>query len=171
MDLLSRAATRAGKVAGEDGIFRPRPNEVGNDMEPYVLSALREVGLRANKPMTESRRKKAVGYPDIAAIDSQGRIVYVEVKTFNIENLNTTFRAFYMSPSDDPKVTQDAVHLLISFQVEVDESRRRGRLNCYVPVAWKIVSLYDMPIDIKHEFQASNLAMYRPEAILREGPC
>ncbi len=171
LDMLSRAATSAGKLAGKHGIYRPRPNEVGNDMEPYVLRALRDVGLTANKPATGSRRKKAVGYPDISVIDPQGRIVYVEVKTFNIKNINTTFRSFYMSPSDDSKVTQDAVHLVISFEIEVDETRRAGRDNCYVPVAWKIVSLYDMPIDIKHEFQASNLALYRPEAILREGDC
>ena len=39
LDLLKKlcqAADIAGKQAFQDGIFRRRPNEVGNDIEPYV---------------------------------------------------------------------------------------------------------------------------------------
>ena len=35
-------------------IKRPRPNEVGNDVEAYVMRALLQAGLRAARPTSES---------------------------------------------------------------------------------------------------------------------
>ena len=50
LDLLKQAALNAGKEINKTGILRPRPNEVGNDIEPYVKKALNTLNLSANVP-------------------------------------------------------------------------------------------------------------------------
>jgi hypothetical protein len=43
------------------GIRRPRPNEVGNDIEPFVRSALINFGFRAKIPKTKTGKQKSTG--------------------------------------------------------------------------------------------------------------
>lgn len=167
LDKLCQAADIAGKQALQDGIFRKRPNEVGNDVEPYVKQALKAVGLQADTPLTQKQKRQATGYPDIEVIDSNSRVTYLECKTYNLKNIRTTFRAFYFSPSKEScKVTADARHLVMSFQIEI--AQRKGR-QVYVPVYWRIYSIDSMVVQVKHEFNASNRQIYRPEALLAEG--
>lgn len=167
LDKLCRAAEIAGKQAFQDGIFRKRPNEVGNDIEPYVKEALKQVGLQAYTPLTQKQRRQVTGYPDIEVIDSNSRVTYLECKTYNLANIGTTFRAFYFSPSKEScKVTADARHLVMSFQIEVAQRKER---EAYVPVHWRIYSIDSMVVQVKHEFNASNRQMYREEALLAEG--
>ena len=167
LDKLCQAADIAGKQAFQEGIFRRRPNEVGNDIEPYVKEALKVVGLQADTPMTQKQRRQAMGYPDIEVIDSNSRVTYLECKTYNLANIGTTQRAFYFSPSKEScKVTSDARHLVMSFQIET--AQRRGQ-QAYVPVQWRIYSTDSMVVQVKHEFNANNRQMYKPEALLAEG--
>ncbi len=167
LDKLCQAANIAGKQAFQDGIFRRRPNEVGNDIEPYVKEALKRIGLQADTPLTQKQRRQVMGYPDIEVIDSSGRITYLECKTYNLANIGTTQRAFYFSPSKEScKVTADARHLVMSFQIEM--AQRKGQ-QAYVPVHWRIYSTDSMVVQVKHEFNANNKQMYRPEALLAEG--
>ena len=167
LDDLSKIAAVAGKQAKKNGIFRRRANEVGNDMEPYVKNACHGLKLKAETPKTNLGKKKSTGYPDIYVEDSSGRPVYLEVKTYNLANVDTTQRSFYMSPAKGGvKITKSAPHIVLAFEIE--EISRRGE-RCYVPVAWKIVSIRDMKVSVKHEFNASNRDMYKPEAILRSG--
>jgi len=51
LELLKQAALMAGKEINKIGILRPRPNEVGNDIEKYVREALNLVGLKADIPI------------------------------------------------------------------------------------------------------------------------
>lgn len=51
LELLKKAAINAGKEINKTGILRPRPNEVGNDIEPYVRRALNDLGLNADIPI------------------------------------------------------------------------------------------------------------------------
>lgn len=169
---LKRATHEAGVRANRNGIYRRRPNEVGNDMEPYVRNALKELSLLVDTPSTRAGYKKALGYPDLYLEDNHGRPTYLEVKTYNIENIRTSQRSFYFSPPSDRKdlkISVDARHLVISFQIETREERRREDLNCYVPVKWGIYSIYDMKISVKHEFNSTNEKMYRDEALIAEG--
>ncbi|MBA3638649.1 MAG: hypothetical protein H0W53_05100 [Acidobacteria bacterium] len=46
-------------------VRRPRPNEVGNDVEAYVMRALPQVGLNAARPTSAAGAGKSTGYPDI----------------------------------------------------------------------------------------------------------
>lgn len=169
LDLLCEAAEIATKNANMKGVFANRINEIGNRIEPFMTEALNHVGLRADKPKTKEGKKKATGYPDIFFVDKHGRGTYLECKTYNEKNYQTTQRSFYFSPAKrltDFKITQEARHLVISFKIE---SGARDNKNFYIPVHWKIFSIDNLVGQIKHEFNSSNKQMYTKEALLAEG--
>ena len=65
-DLIGKlvgAALAVGQSVRETPIIRPRPNEVGNDLEPFVARAIVDVGLKSEKPTSASGRGQGVGYP------------------------------------------------------------------------------------------------------------
>jgi hypothetical protein len=105
LNKLIEVAKLAGINVNKTGIQRPRPNEVGNDIEPFIKDALGIYGYKADIPATISGMKKAMGYPDVEFIDEFGRLNYLECKTHNIQNISTTQRSFYLSPSEDFKIT------------------------------------------------------------------
>lgn len=139
-------------------IERPRPNEVGNDMEPFIAKALRDRGLSAAAPRTRGGLGKATGYPDIK-ITTEGLPIYIEVKTYAAANHKTTMRSFYLSPAEDPKVSEDGYHLLIGFEIE-----RKG--NLFTPVAFEIVDLHGLECDMKFEFNSDNKRLYEEKRVL-----
>lgn len=119
--MAPRIATRN---ANETGIFTRRENEVGNHIEPFMIEALKQIGLIADRPKTRERKKKAVGYPDIFFEDRKGRPNYIECKTYNERNYQTTQRSFYFSPAErrtDFKVIYDARHLMYTDKALVAE--------------------------------------------------
>lgn len=158
LQILARAMRRACRVVQQNPIVRPRPNEVGNDMEPFVIECLCNENLRAMRPKTISGRGKSTGYPDIK-ISTSGLSIYLEVKTFARRNYSTTQRSFYFSPTDDPKVTEDAHHLAVGFEIE-----RTG--NEFIPVGFEILDLYGLPCDLKSEFNSDNRRLYDTSRIL-----
>ncbi len=164
------AATKiAIKNANERGIFTRRENEVGNHIEPFMIEALNQIGLIADRPETREKKKKAVGYPDIFLKDRNGRPNYIECKTYNERNYQTTQRSFYFSPAERPtdfKVIYDARHLVVSFKIE--RAEREGK-RAFIPVYWKIFSTDNLIGQIKHEFNSTNKQMYTDEALLAEG--
>jgi len=166
LEQLSQAAQLSGQKAYEDGIFTARPNEAGNHMEPFIVEALRQIGLKADTPISKSGKRKAVGYPDIQMEDIGGRTVYLECKTYNTLVKDTSFRSFYFSPSENPKVTRDAFHLITSF--ELDRAERKGQ-SAFIPISWQIYTLDKLLIQVKHEFNASNRDLYTKEALLAQG--
>ncbi len=166
LESISKAAQVAGKRASIEGIFANRPNEAGNHIEPFVLEALNEVGLRADTPVAKSGRKKTAGYPDIQIEDEYGRTVYLECKTFSSKVKGTTFRSFYFSPSKNPKITRNAFHLLMSFELIRAVRPDRG---AFVPVSWHIYTLDKLLTQVKHEFNASNKDLYTEKALLASG--
>ena len=93
-DKISTAAGMAGAALRSKGIATKRPNEAGNAIEPHVKAALAVTGLLAVTPKTKDGKGKAVGYPDIE-ITGAAIPCYLECKTYNINNVNTTQRAFY----------------------------------------------------------------------------
>ncbi len=139
-------------------IERSRPNEVGNDMEHFVIDALTEADLVAAPPRTKDGKGKSTGYPDVK-IETEGVPIYLEVKTYAAKNHKTTQRSFYLSPSENPKVSEDAFHLLVGFEIE-----RNG--NFFTPVAFEIVDLYGLDCDMKTEFNSDNKRLYEDHRIL-----
>lgn len=139
-------------------IERPRPNEVGNDMEPFVIQALRAQGLQGAAPRTKAGQGKSTGYPDIR-ITTGSLPIYLEVKTYAAANHRTTQRSFYLSPADDSKVYEDAHHLVVGFEIERTN-------NEYIPVGFIIADLYGLKCDVKFEFNSDNRRLYEESRVL-----
>ena len=167
LDNLTQAVNIAGNNINYMGIESARPNEVGNSIEPFVRNALKEIGYDADIPSAKSGKKKSTGYPDIEFEDGFGRKVYIECKTFNIKNIGTKQRSFYLSPSDDFKVTTDAFHFAVCFEVYTDG--RSGNSQIYRCRNWKILNLDRLEVDVKYEFNSDNARMYDEIMILGEG--
>ncbi|MCF2138511.1 MAG: hypothetical protein K9W44_00480 [Candidatus Lokiarchaeota archaeon] len=170
LDLLIEGAQDALNNAYSQGIKVKRTNEVGNYIEEYVLNSLNKVGLHASRPKTKRGTHKAGGYPDIFILDKYKRPTYLEIKSYNIKNYQTTQRSFYLSPStekDGFKVIHDARHLILSFQIE--KKKIEDKEITFIPVHWTIFDTKYLKGQIKHEFNASNKQMYLNEAILAKG--
>ena len=149
-------------------IVRPRPNEVGNDVEAYVMRALVESGLHATRPTSSTGRGQSTGYPDIMFKDAVGRDFYLECKIFAHGTAATTMRSFYLSPSETFKVARNARHLLLAFGMEA-EAVAESRNSRYSPRSYKLVDLHDLLCDVKYEFNSDNRRLYSGTMILSEG--
>jgi len=166
LEILKKAVQKAGESAHKEGIRTKRPNEAGNQIEPFVIYALKQVGLQADRPSTKSGKKKVAGYPDIEIIDKKGRVIYLDCKTYSEKSKKQSLRTFYFSPSKDPKITKDGFHLLLSFELK-KEKRNEGEV--FVPVSWQLYSLEKLKVQVKHEFNASNQDLYKQEFLLASG--
>lgn len=167
LETLKAVAKKATEDVNIKGIHRPRPNEVGNDIEPFVEKALNLNGYKASTPTTEGGKHKSTGYPDLEFKDKAGRINYLECKSYNKDNVATTQRSFYLSPSEDFKITTNAHHFVISFEIYV--AGEEGTNHIYKCESWKILSLENLEVDVKYEFNSDNARMYKAELILAEG--
>lgn len=165
-DILNKIESAMIKVCNEvkkKPIIRLRPNEVGNDMEPFVIKALKKVGMNADKPKTTDDKKKQMGYPDVKIAIDKTTIIYLEVKTYAAKNYNTSQRSFYLSPSETPKITTDAFHLLVGFEME-----RNG--DSFTPKAFDIVDLYNLKCDKKTEYNSDNKRLYKKRLVYKKLP-
>jgi hypothetical protein len=162
---LQQAAASAAERAHQQGLAAPRANEAGNHIEPLVREALNRAGLTARLPVNASGRAQAAGYPDIEI--TAPLPCYLELKTYSAATADTTQRSFYYSPSTAPKVTRDALHLLLAFEME--KVSRAGQ-PVFVPAHWRLLTLENLEVDLKFEFNQSNRGLYgRPQSVLGEG--
>ncbi|PCD76230.1 hypothetical protein CLN94_10420 [Pseudothioclava arenosa] len=139
-------------------------------MEPYVAKFLSAHGFNTAPAKTKEGLGKATAYPDLF-VERDGVPIYVEVKSYAAENHSTTQRSFYFSPSDDPKVSCDAHHLVVGFEiydrgVNGKKDDRARDLRDYVPMGFTIADLYGMSCDMKAEFNSDNRRMYEEDRIL-----
>lgn len=167
IDQLSKIANEVGNEVNKKGILRERPNEVGNDIESFVKKILNKNGFKADCPVSKNGRKQSMGYPDIEFKDKYKRTNYLECKTYNIENINTTQRSFYLSPTENTKITRDAHHFLLSFEIYVAKRIRQNSL--FKCESWKLLDIEKLDIDVKYEFQSDNERLYKKEMILAQG--
>ncbi|MBE0544242.1 MAG: hypothetical protein IH623_23120 [Verrucomicrobia bacterium] len=156
---LTTAASAATTAARAAGLFASRANEAGNALESFIKAALTEAGLDARTPLTTAGNARSTGYPDLEIHVPVP--CYLELKTYSATTANTTQRSFYYSPSESPKVTHDALHLLLAYELERTE--RVGR-TAFIPVRWKLITLQDLEVDLKFEFNQSNRGLYGREA-------
>ncbi|MBL6935655.1 MAG: hypothetical protein ISR48_09600 [Alphaproteobacteria bacterium] len=151
-----------------DPIVRPRANEVGNDVEAYVKRALMDTGYRVEPPRSVSGKTKSTGYPDILFFDDKDRPTYLECKTFSADKIDSTMRSFYLSPSDEFKVSLEARHLVLSFEME--SSPIDGSNNSeYRPTSYKLLDVHSLLCDVKYEFNSNNKRLYGQSLTLQEG--
>ncbi|MBM3325760.1 MAG: hypothetical protein FJY65_02085 [Calditrichaeota bacterium] len=108
-------------------------------------------------PVTKSGKKKIAGYPDIL-FWCDGIPFYIECKTFKSDALSSSFRTFYFSPSENMKVTSDAVHFLLSFEMDSKIDSDGG--NEFKCKRFKIISLETLSLDVKYEFNSDNKRLY-----------
>ncbi len=161
-DLLVRAARTVLGETQRTPLHARRINEAGNAIEPLVIRALRTLGWSADKPQTATGRVKPSGYPDIAANDTGNEIgaegtLYLECKTYNAndaKNADSTFRSFYLSPTEDSKITRAAMHFLLAFAL------RPAAAGGLESVGFKLLSLDDLSLDLKFEFNSNNRRLY-----------
>ena len=165
---LGDVVVRCAKELRAKPIRRPRPNEVGNDLELYVARALVKGGFAVSKPMSRDGRGKATGYPDLLFNDAADRPIYLECKIYGAQSINTTLRSFYLSPSDSSKVALDAHHLLLAFGMSATEIRG-SRNSLYTPTDYKIIDLHDLLCDVKYEFNSDNRRLYADGMVLASG--
>lgn len=165
---VSAAARLVGEKVRLKPIRRNRPNEVGNDIEPFVLDALVASELRAERPRAANGRGQQVGYPDILLFDQANRATYLECKIFGEGSAMTTMRSFYLSPSANPKVIFDARHLLLAFGV-AQEPVANSRDSYYRATSFKLIDLFSLKCDVKYEFNADNARLYDAAMMLAEG--
>jgi len=161
LNCLVRALKNAVEAINKEGIDSARPNEAGNAVESFVKEALTAIGCEAETPNTLAGKKKSSGYPDIIFKDQYGRYNYLECKTFNQKDLNSSLRTFYLSPSSNFKITTNAHHLLASFEMD----KKNGR---FYAKGFKLLTLEKIKVDVKNEFNANNKELYREDNILFE---
>ncbi len=163
---ILKAAALAGERAHREGISSVRANEAGNHLEPFVRTALRDAGLEARIPVTAAGHAQVTGYPDIEI--NGATPCYLELKSYHITTANSTQRTFYYAPSATPKITHDALHFLLAYELE--KVTRKGKV-LFVPVHWKLLTLQDLEVDLKSEFNQSNRGLYRDgKMVLDEAP-
>lgn len=140
-----------------------RVNEVGFTVEKLLREALAEQGFTVDTPETQSGRRQSAGYPDMAA-RKDGRTFYIEVKSFSAKTADSTQRSFYLSPSDDPKITEDAHHLLFGVEMEAlpNDEYRIARVE--------LLDLTKLQCELKIEFNASNRDLYDGELTILQAP-
>lgn len=165
---LERAIRLCADEVKGNPIVRPRPNEVGNDIEKYVFRSLREVGLKPSAPTSTGGHAKSTGYPDILFHDEEGRPTYLECKIFTHGTDPSTMRSFYLSPSESFKVSLDARHLLLAYGMQA-EAIPNSRNSLYRPSSYKLVDLHDLLCDVKYEFNSDNRRLYNNQLMLLEG--
>ena len=118
-----------------------RINEAGN----YMETILDKIDSNIIKPKNNNNKYQTAGYPDRELKDK----AYIEVKLSNINNLKSTQRTFYTSSMN--KITKELPHILICF------IHKNGKL---IDKA-KVVCLYELMLDLKCEWWASNKKLYK----------
>lgn len=169
--LAEAAKLSCQNIKNDGGIISGRVNEVGNKVELPIKDALRQVGFKdADVPLNKKGVKQSTGYPDLG-FSFGDSYVYVECKTFNKKTVGTTQRSFYLSPTEGFKVTKDAIHIVISLEIEREKyiTVKGQSFGVYLANAWKVVQIENIDVDVKREFNSDNKRMYAEENILAEG--
>lgn len=165
LDSISVAATNLIAVSQNEPIKTKRLNELGNAVEEPMLAACIRAGLSATWPKRSNGTASRTGYPDIALAIDGPRPTYLEAKVIGAGSEGSSFRSFYLSPSDNPKVCADARHLLVAFTHERRPDSTDG-FEQYALTNFKIVDLARVLGKIKFEYQASNKDMYVGDAVV-----
>lgn len=152
-DEIEKIVDIAAQEINKDGIQSKRPNEVGNYIEPFVREAIQKRQHHAGIPVSATGSKRAMGYPDIEAVIA-GKPFYIEIKSYNPQNHDSTQRSFYLSPSEDFKITHNAYHLIFAFSTEQIKTGFFKVKTCTVLDAKELLC------DVKYEFNSDNRRMY-----------
>ncbi len=133
-----------------------RINEASRFFEDALLTRLdAHPELRCGIPKTAAGKEQRSGYPDLRIEHlASGTVAYLDPKLFEGTSVKSTFRTFYYEPSDQIKVSEDALHFLVGFPHD-----GRSREWTFGPA--EIVDLSKLEVNLKTEFSASNRDLYK----------
>lgn len=143
-----------------------RINEASRFIEEALAARLNaEKGWTCEFAPTVSGMAQRTGYPDLRLELEDGSLVFLDPKLHAASARGSSLRTFYYEPrKETSKITGPGRHLLVGI---MHETRPNGGM---VFSRWELVDIAAMPIRLKIEFQASNRDIYRPEAIVLQGP-
>ena len=161
---LSRACTATVAESASAPYQANRPNEVSVQVEEKLQAHLESAGVLVEMPRpADGRARGGGGYPD-RLLRCDGEPSYLEVKVSREENIvKGSARNFFYQPTENPKITLSARHLLTGFAI------REQAEKSWILTGWKIVDLFHLRVKLKPEYNADNLEIYRDELILLEG--
>lgn len=135
-----------------------RSNEVGKILEYEVCNIKMKF-----RTISEIQPLRQTGYPDLKIIENTGRVSYVEIKATTRPDDSSPRDFFYsIGKKTREKINSDGFHLLLGFIIkEVNPGE-------FITIGWKLADLSKINVSIKAEFNADNLEIYKPEAIVRE---
>lgn len=147
-------------------------NAVGIYAEEVISDLFTENNVLIQSPKTVEGKNKPSGYPDFEFFfptleGDSGQWIYLESKSFNTTQKESTFRTFYFSPSRDYKVARDSKHLLLGLEYSIEEDE--NGVNYYIAKDFHILSLEHLQVKAKIEFNASNSAMYNENNVIDLG--
>jgi len=152
------------KMNAEDSPTRSqkRVNEMSKHFEDAIVSGLKNVeGFQCDFPKTAAGTAQRSGYPDLRLVDkATGRIFYLDPKLYAKGSRHSSLRTFYFTPKRGTnKVNDDASHLVIGFENEKSGADVRF-------TRWELIDLSGFRVRLKAEFEGSNAAMYREDAVV-----
>lgn len=152
-ELFASVSMTAARRFNADEQDIDRTNEVGVLLEKYLLRAFHDAGINVNVPKTRTGITRSTGYSDLK-IKIEESVYYVEVKVFSSHTISSKQRTFYFTESKDPKITENAYHLLIGFEIQKtgDQDYEIVRIHCR--------DLRNLPCKVKTEYNSSNSQLY-----------
>lgn len=142
--------------------YNGRANELSNYMEQVVSKEINTLpSFKTSRPEVNGKGKQAGGYPDLI-VHVKDWDFYLEVKTFQTKTKDSSLRTFYYKPGVNSKVTRTCSHILIAFEVESKGGENRSP---FILKNVKILDLYTLKVNLKPEFNASNVDVYRCDQI------
>lgn len=135
-----------------------RPNEVGRILEYEIYNTPKKF-----KVISKVQSLKQTGYPDAKIVEKTGRVSYVDIKATTRPDVGSP-RDFYYSAKEKTldKISSDGFHLLLGFIIKEVEPEK------FITIGWKLVDLSKIKVSIKAEFNADNLEIYKPDAVIKE---
>ncbi len=140
-----------------------RINEVSSLFEAAMKAELNAIdGFECDFPKLASGAYQRSGYPDLRLFDTKtGRVLYLDPKLFERGSRGSSLRTFYYEPKRDTnKILDDAHHLTVGFE---HDGQAEGSWKF---LSWELVDLSSFRVKLKAEFQASNIELYKREAVV-----
>jgi len=133
-----------------------RINEVSALFESALKSGLDALpDFSCQIPPTSTGKQQRFGYPDLRVehLPTQ-TVAYLDPKLFQHDSQQSSLRTFYYeAASENSKVTEDALHLLLGFPHDGNNGRWKfGKAQ--------LVDLSGLNLKLKVEFSASNKDLY-----------
>jgi hypothetical protein len=113
-----------------------RINEVSSHFEESLRRLLNSTpGLNCDFPRSAEHRVLRSGYPDLRIVDlASKRVFYLDPKLYVAGSRDSSFRTFYFEPKiATNKVRHDAVHLIVGFEHEPRDKKRRMEIHALGP--------------------------------------